>query len=80
MKKYLYNGTNTTGATLSVNGKPLEVMLFPGRATELPESDPWVARMVRRGFLAELPEETTTARRTRTAAQETAAPAAKEAS
>lgn len=51
MKTYKYTGTNTTGVTLEANGEPLEVMLFPGRAVELPDGDPWVERMVKRGYL-----------------------------
>lgn len=51
MKMYKYTGANTTGVTLEANGEPLEAMLFPGRAVELPDGDPWVERMVKRGYL-----------------------------
>lgn len=51
MKKYKYVGTITTGNTLEVNGEAREAMLFPGREAELPEGDPWVARLIRRGYL-----------------------------
>ena len=51
MKKYKYSGAITTGNTLDAGGAPLEVMLFPGRTVELPENDPWVQRLVARGFL-----------------------------
>lgn len=51
MKTYKYTGSNTTGVTLEADGGSFEVMLFPGRAVELPDGDPWVERMVKRGYL-----------------------------
>jgi len=56
MKTYKYTGSATSGATLEHEGKSLEVMLFPGRTVELPETHPWVARMVKRGFLLPVQE------------------------
>lgn len=68
MKKFKYVGSITTGNTLEVNGEALEVMLFPGREAELPETDPWVARLARRGFL--VPVEEKAEKKTKNQAQE----------
>ena len=83
MKTYKYTGTNTTVVTLEANGEPLEVMLFPGRAVELPDGDPWVERMVKRGYL--VPVETAgepmkAARKAKASPEAATAPEAKEAS
>lgn len=83
MKTYKYTGTNTTGVTLEANGEPLEVMLFPGRAVELPDNDPWVERMVKRGYLVpvETPgEPMKVARKAKVLSDAAPAPEAKEAS
>lgn len=83
MKTYKYTGTNTTGATLEAGGEPLEVMLFPGRAVELPDGDPWVARMVKCGHLVPVEpfgEPMKAARKTKASSETATAPEAKEAS
>lgn len=81
MKTYKYSGTNTTGVTLETNGEPLEVMLFPGRTVRLPENDPWVGRMVKRGYLVSLEPsgEMKAARKTKASSGTAPAPETKEA-
>lgn len=83
MKTYKYTGTNTTGVTLEVGGEPFEAMLFPGRAVELPDNDPWVERMAKRGYLVpvEASEEPMKAvRKTKVPLEAAPAPEVKEAS
>ncbi|HIW78792.1 MAG TPA: hypothetical protein H9874_06575 [Candidatus Bilophila faecipullorum] len=83
MKTYRYTGTHTTGVTLEVGGEPFEAMLFPGRVVELPDGDPWVKRMIKRGYL--IPVETAgepmkAARKAKAPSVSASAPETKEAS
>lgn len=83
MKTYKYTGSNTTGVTLEADGGSFEAMLFPGRAVELPDNDPWVERMVKRGYL--VPVETSgepmkAVRKTKASPEAATTPEAKEAS
>lgn len=53
---YKFCGNLATGATLELaEGGRSEVMLYPGHTYDLPESHPWVRRMVKRGYLAAVP-------------------------
>lgn len=56
---YTFCGNLATGATLELaDGSRHEVMLYPGHSYDLPENHPWVRRMIKRGYLAAVPEQT----------------------
>ncbi len=68
---YRYGGRLVTGATLELEGGGLcEVMLYPGHTCDLPESHPWVRRMVRRGLLASVPGQKTRIAKTKAAPEQ----------
>ena len=58
---YVYNGP-VSSVTLRDKAKPKEpgtdVALFPGKAVDLPEDNPYVKTLKARGFLKEAAEET----------------------
>lgn len=48
--KYRYSGP-TSGVTLNVDGKPMEVMLHTGKDIDLPEANEYVKTLVALGHL-----------------------------
>jgi len=47
---YIYNGP-LSGVTLKDGEKAKEVMLFPGKEIDLPETNEYVKRLVAQGYL-----------------------------
>lgn len=64
---YKFCGNLATGATLELeSGGLCEIMLYPGHTYDLPESHPWVRRMVKRGLLAAVPGQKVKTAKTKT--------------
>ncbi len=53
MKQYTYTGP-LSGVSLKGHG---DIMLHPGSVVELPEDHPYTSRLIKRGWLEEMPAE-----------------------